>query len=302
MAISAAVLQRAAKQGGYITRAQLLDLGLSTSAVDRRIDSGDFTVIVPSLYQVFSSDDHSDLIRGAQLALPSGVASHQSAAVLLSFPVLPKLVPTVTVPSHTTHRFPNVTVRRCADMHASHLATVEGIRVTNVARTAFDLAGVLSFGDFESITEALLMAHRLEMRQLERMIRVLARRGKPGSRKVKDFVALRAGSDPRSTRLERLGRSILESAGLPVPIAQYPIPWSESRRFDDAYPEAKLAIEWDSRSWHSQRGAMRLDRQRDRQAALHGWIVIRFTWQDVTETPGEVSSTVRTVLAERLVG
>jgi hypothetical protein len=302
MAIPGAVLQRAAKQGGYVTRAQLLDLGLSTSAVDRRIESGDLTVIVPSLYQVFRSDDHSDLIRGAQLALPGAVASHQSAAVLLSFPVLPRLEPTVTVPSHTTHRFPGVTVRRCADMRASHLTTVDGIRVTNIARTVFDLAGILAFDEFERITEALLLARRLEMGHFELMIEALARRGKPGSRTARDFVTLRSGGDPRSTRLERLGRSVLVSAGLPTPIAQYPIPWGSSRRFDDAYPESKLAIEWDSRSWHSQRSAMRSDRRRDREAALHGWILIRFTWQDVTERPDEVSSTVRTLLAKRMVG
>jgi hypothetical protein len=302
MAIPAAVLRRAAKQGGYITRAQLIDLGLSTSAVDRRIDSGDFNTIVPSLYQVFASDDHTDLIRGAQLALPDAVASHQSAALLLAFPVLPKIEPTVTVPSHTTHRFPNVTVRRCADMRASHLATADGIRVTTIARTVFDLAGVLVFEEFERITEALLLAGRMDMRQLERMIEALARRGKPGSRTARDFVTLRSGSDSRSTRLERLGRSVLSSAGLPSPVAQYAIPWRSTRRFDDAYPESKLAIEWDSRSWHSQRDAMRSDRQRDREAALHGWIVVRFTWQDVTERPDEVSTAVRTLLAKRMTG
>jgi hypothetical protein len=187
-------------------------------------------------------------------------------------------------------------------MRASHLATVEGIRVTTIARTVFDLAGILAFDEFERITEALLLARRLEMRQLERTIETLARRGKPGSRTARDFVTLRLGDDPRSTRLERFGRSVLRSTGLPSPVAQYPIPWSGTRRFDDAYPESKLAIEWDSRSWHSQRGAMRSDRQRDREAALHGWIVVRFTWQDVIERPDEVSSTVRSLIAERMVG
>jgi very-short-patch-repair endonuclease len=47
---------------------------------------------------------------------------------------------------------------------------------------------------------------------------------------------------------------------------------------------------------------MRSDRQRDREAALHGWIVVRFTWQDVIERPDEVSSTVRSLIAERMVG
>ena len=299
MGIPKEVIQQAARQGGYVTRAQLLRAGVSASAVDRRISDGELTVVSQGTYQVFASNDHIDLIRGALLALPKAVASHQSAAHLLDFPRLPKLEPTVLVASHTTHTFPGVMVRRCDDLDPSHLTTVERVPVTNVVRTVFDLAGVIQFSEFDAIAEALILAGRMELRHLERITDQLARRGKPGSRSARDFIEIRSGTDSKSTTLERRGRAALVAAGLAPPIAQFSIPWDPGRRFDAAYPNAMLAVEWDSRAWHQQRAAMTADRERDREAALHGWFVARFTWQDVTENPANVGATVAALLNDR---
>lgn len=299
MGISKSVIDRAAQQGGYITRVQLLEGELSPSAVDRLIRTGDLTPVSAGIYQVLPSDEHIDLIRGAVLALPGAVASHQSAAHLLSFPRLPFLVPTVMVASHTTHKFPGVAVRRADDLDPSHVTVTEEVRVTNVVRTLFDLARVLPFREFDAIGEALIVAGRMDVDQFKQITEELARRGKPGTRASRTFLTLRFGVDPRATILERKGRAVLAAAGLPESQPQYPLPWDPSRRFDDAYPEATLAIEWDSRAWHEQRSAMRRDRRRDREAAMHGWFVARFTWEDVTERPTEVGDTVANLLRDR---
>lgn len=299
MALPRPLIERAARQGGYITRDQLLAGGLSASAVDRRIRSGELTVVSESTYQVFPSSDHVDLMRGALLALPEAVVSHQSAAHLLEFPRTPALVPTVVVASHTTHKFRGVIVRRCDDLDKSHLTRVDGLRVTNIARTIFDLGGILEYAEFDAIAEALILDGRMKIHHFERMTNDLARRGKPGSRAAKEFIAVRFGGDPRATALERRGRAVLAAAGLRPPIAQYQIPWDPGRRFDDAYPEARLAIEWDSRAWHLRKAAMAADRRRDREAALHGWYVIRYTWEEVTDEPELVATTVASLLRER---
>lgn len=300
MGKSSAVVARAAKQGGYISRDQLLAIGLSQSAIDRRVRSGDLEVVAHGTYQVFPPNSHLDLLRGAVLTLPNAVVSHQSAAHLLEFPRLPKLDPSVTVPSHTTHEFPGVTVHRCDDLTRSHLTTIHQIRVTTVLRTGFDLAAVLYDDEFDPIAESLLLDGRMKMRHFIAITEELARRGKPGSRLARDFIATRAGTDPRATALERKGRAALAAAGLPAPIPQYPIPWNPRKRFDDAYPEARLAIEWDSRAWHLQEAAMTSDRARDREAALHGWFVARYTWREVTERPSRIAEEVGALLADRV--
>lgn len=293
------IVALAAKQGGFISRAQLLKMGLSPSAIDRRVRSGDLAVVAHGTYQAFAPNEHIDLLRGALLTLPDAVVSHQSAAHLLDFPRLPKLEPSVTVPSHTTHKFPGVTVHRSNDLIRSHLTTVERLHATNVLRTSFDLAAILDDGESAEMAEALLLADRMQMRHLEALAQELARRGKPGSRRVKDFIAVRDGTDPRSTALERNGRAALAAAGLPPPIPQYPIPWDPGKRFDDAYPNARLAIEWDSRAWHLQMAAMETDRSRDREAGLHGWFVARYTWLVVTGEPARVGREVAALLADR---
>lgn len=301
MGISRRVLDLATRQGGYIRRDQMLSLGLSPSAVDRRVNEGEIILVTPGVYLVIPSSDHIDLIRGAVLALPGAVVTHQSAAHLLSFPRLPALKPTVVVPSHTTHRFPGVVVRRCDDLIDSDVVDVEGMAVTGVPRTFFDLGGLLRFREFDAIGESLVIAGRMDLDEFERITRRLARRGKPGSRAARDFLEIRAGSHRPATVLERKGRAVLASAGLPEPSPEFPIPWAPSRRFDEAYPDAAIAIEWDSRAWHEQRAAMASDRRRDREAAKRGWVVLRFTWEEVTQKPHEIAETVAALLRDRRI-
>ena len=299
MGISRRVLDLAVQQGGYVRRDQLVNQGLSPSAIDRRVKEGVITLVTPGVYIVIPSNDHVDLLRGAVLTLSKAVVSHQSAAHVLEFPRLPALRPAVVVPSNTTHRFPGVTVRRCDDLVDSDIVEIDGLPVTNIPRTLFDLARLLRFREFDAIGESLVIAGMMDLEQFELMTRRLARRGKGGSRHARDFLEIRAGSDRQATVLERKGRQVLSNGGLPEPIPQFPIPWATHRRFDDAYPDGKIAIEWDSRAWHEQRAAMAADRRRDREAAAHGWVVLRFTWDEITKKPHEIVTAVTTLLRDR---
>lgn len=292
-------MRLAASQGGFVHRDQLVARGLSTSAIDRKVHKGELTPVTPGVYLVFPPRDYTDLLRGAVLALPDAVVSHQSAAYLLGFPRLPKQEPTVVVPSHTTHRFPDVTVRRCNDLTPDDVMEVDGLPVTNVARTLFDLSRLLRFSEFDSIGESLVIAEMMDLKEFDDISRRLARRGKGGSRYAHIFLEIRSGNEKAATVLERKGRAVLSAANLPQPVPQYPIPWAPARRFDDAYPDARLAVEWDSMAWHQQRSAMTADRQRDRDAAANGWVLLRFTWDDIAERPHEIVDSVARLLRER---
>ncbi len=293
------MIHLAAAQGGFVRRDQLIARRLSASAIDRRVKEGELVSIVPGVYRLFPSRDYTDLLRGAVLALPDAVVSHQSAAHLLAFPRLPRQEPTVVVPSHTTHRFPDVTVRRCNDLIDDDVSVVDGLPVTRIARTFFDLSRLLRFKQFDMIGESLVIAEMMTLDEFEELTDRLARRGKGGSRYAHIFLEIRAGHERSATVLERKGRAILREAGLPAPIPQYPIPWSPDRRFDDAYPDVTVSIEWDSRTWHQQRAAMQSDRQRDREAATHNWLLVRFTWEDIAERPHEIVETIRRLLRQR---
>ncbi|WP_337832299.1 endonuclease domain-containing protein [Pseudonocardia sp. TMWB2A] len=116
-----------------------------------------------------------------------------------------------------------------------------------------------------------------------------------GSARLDRVVALadpRAESPPE-TRL----RLLLVLSGLPVPQVRFPLYDGRSRpwlRFDLAYPDALLAIEYDG-AHHDDP----LDRIRDTRTAALGWQTLRITADGLTRNAGRTVGTVRALLARR---
>ena len=84
--------------------------------------------------------------------------------------------------------------------------------------------------------------------------------------------------------------TLLKEGGLPMPTLQMPLPWRGpvEGRADFAYEDARVIIECDGRRWHATMEAFENDRRRDNLAQLNGWRILRFTWNDLTETPARV--------------
>jgi very-short-patch-repair endonuclease len=96
-------------------------------------------------------------------------------------------------------------------------------------------------------------------------------------------------------------RVALVLAGLP-PEAQYPVLLGGRRyRLDLAYPERRLAVEYDGDDHRSQRRA-RLDLVREAALAAAGWRVLRFDADEVLFRRDRVVAAVRAELAARAVG
>jgi very-short-patch-repair endonuclease len=68
-------------------------------------------------------------------------------------------------------------------------------------------------------------------------------------------------------------------------------------RLDLAYPEAKLAIEYDGAVHFERRRAIR-DRQRDAELAGYGWLTLRLTPDDLFTMP-QTTHRIRDLLAIR---
>ena len=69
---------------------------------------------------------------------------------------------------------------------------------------------------------------------------------------------------------------------------------------DLAFVAARVAVEVDGRARHTD--AVRFQHDRTRQNALHlaGWVVLRFTWEDVAPRPGYVIDTIRAVIGAQI--
>jgi len=87
-------------------------------------------------------------------------------------------------------------------------------------------------------------------------------------------------------------------------------PWTPNRpvrdasarviaEIDFALEDLRIAIEVDGRAFHSDRRSFERDRERQNLLSLDGWLILRFTWEQITERPQEVIAAVRTAVAQR---
>ena len=285
-----------AQQGGVVRRDQALATGLSDGQIERRVRDGRWIRVGKFGYRTIEMYEPLHRVRAAVAALPEAVVSHQAAAAVHAISRVSTGVASVLVHSQTTHEFPGVVVHRCHDLASRHVTEVDGLATTTVPRTIVDLAAILTQRHLAVVVDELLAGQRTTIEQIHEVLDHVARRGKPGVRRLRRVVEARSPGPENGSALERIGARILINAGLPAPHFEFSIPWEADRRFDVAYPAQLLAVEWDSRRWHTQADALVRDRERDRRAVLHGWRVLRFTWEDVTDRPFMVVESVRDAL------
>jgi very-short-patch-repair endonuclease len=87
---------------------------------------------------------------------------------------------------------------------------------------------------------------------------------------------------------------LIDSASLPPPDHQFPVelPFGIVH-IDLAYPDAMLALEVDSYSWHLDRQSFEKDRERDIELQSLGWTVFRLTWAMIRYEPDRIVDLIR---------
>ena len=120
--------------------------------------------------------------------------------------------------------------------------------------------------------------------------------GARGVRRARALIVLAShlAESPQESRL----RWWLLAAGLPAPVPQYEVRDGHGvllARVDLAYPEVRLAIEYDGVVFHTDARALARDRQRLNALTAAGWSVLRFTARDL-HTP-RTAALVRQELA-----
>lgn len=292
---SAALL--ASRQGGIVRRSQLIDLGIPASTIGDRVATGRYAAVIDGVYRVLELPRWRDRVLAAVNGLPSAIASHETAAAVLGFPDFDHTQVIVTVHSKRTHDWPGATVHRARDLASKDRSIADSIPVTSRARTLFDMAAILPESRFVDLADSVVSTGKVDVDALLEVGTRLCRRGKTGSSVVRRYLEGAVDSGVVSP-LERRGLLLLKQAQISGFVTEFEIPWSPSQRFDVAFPDKRIAIEWDSRAFHTGSAAFQNDRERDRLAHLHGWRVLRFTWRDVTTRPDEVIATVISIHGE----
>jgi very-short-patch-repair endonuclease len=83
--------------------------------------------------------------------------------------------------------------------------------------------------------------------------------------------------------MESEARLAMIDGGLPIPELQYEVTDGNGqlRRLDFAWPDQRVAVEYDGVDWHSGADAMRRDRERAAALLDVGWTVIAIVFEDV---------------------
>jgi len=109
----------------------------------------------------------------------------------------------------------------------------------------------------------------------------VAQAGRRGVVAVRDLIPLADGL--AESPMESEARLAMFDGGLPVPTLQFELidGNGEPRRLDFAWPDQKVAVEYDGVDWHSDAEAMRRDRRRAAALLDVGWVVIAIVFEDV---------------------
>jgi len=287
----------AAQQGGVITRPQALSAGMTDRQIGYRVSTARWSRLSFGGYRTLDMHGRKNLMRAAISVLPGAVASHGSAAALHSLSHADTRFVSVSVHASSTHDFPGVVVHRTRDLAPEHVLAIDEMPTTSVARTIVDLAATTHPQRLHAIVSDAIASKRTTANEIDRVLTQVARRGRRGVVAARQEVEKWIGIPDDASALERAGSRLLADEVVEVWTTEYPIPRSSNRRFDVAFPNRRVAIEWDSRRWHTLAKAFESDRQRDAEALAHGWRILRFTWNDVHDRPRYVVDTLKAVLA-----
>lgn len=157
----------------------------------------------------------------------------------------------------------------------------DGIPVTTVARTICDVARSVRP---RTVADLVADASSRDLLDIADLQASLDRRLRfPGRRAV--ALALAGFSQELArflSKLERHGRTMLIDAGLPGPRVNYPVTGASGTIWacDLAYPGVGLDLELDGPA-HAQPSQQRRDRRRDADLQAVGWVVDRFSEEEV---------------------
>ena len=303
MTIDDRLLPVFARQHWLVTDADVRSAGGSSGMVARRLAMGRWALADQRVYRLVGPPAtwHTSLLAPILSAGSGAVASHFAAATLHGLPGYPAGTPELTIPRGRERRRPNLLVHTSTDLDRCATVQVDGIPVTDVARTLLDIGRRVGDARLTKSVEAARRAALVDWGDLISTLVAHARRGRPGIARLRRVIAAGAHrTEVTDSDLELMVLALLLESGLPEPELHHRV--FDGTRFvaevDLAYPAARIAIEIDGRV-HLEDDVRELDLPRQNDLILSGWIVLRFTWARFRDRPQSIVAEVRAALRAR---
>ena len=287
------MVEVAERQWGVISRSQLLECGISGARIARWLADNRLARIHQGVYALGHRSISVDgRVRAALLYAGSRAAlSHTTAAWW--WQLLPHMPRRIHVSGGRRSSVPQIAVHR---PRRAETTSHRGLPVTTVARTLLDLGAMLPF---HTLRRAVAEAEYRRLLDLEELESVLGR-GRPGSARLRRALERHLPELARTlSQLEVRFLELCERFDLPIPEVNVQV---EGFKVDAWWRDRHLIVELDSRDAHGTGAAVERDRGRDLALRAAGYLVLRYTWLQVTTKPELVSADLRKALSGEPLG
>jgi hypothetical protein len=289
--IDASIERVAGRQRGYVTRAQLVELGLGPGAIRSRISTRRLVIIHRGVYALgHAPQAFADRAYAAVLACGSdALLSHSSAASLWG--IYDRWWEPFEVITSSDRRRPGIRTHQ-AVLARGDVRRHLGIRVTSPARTVLDNAPRLTDKALTRKVNELRIARVLKLEQLAELARRLPRH--PGTSRVRPLIETPTG--PTRSPFEDMFPAFATRFDLPpyqlnAHVAGYEV--------DVLFPKQRVIVELDGYEFHGTPPAFERDRDRDATMLVIDHVTVRITWERFTKAAEREGTRLKGILANR---
>jgi very-short-patch-repair endonuclease/predicted transcriptional regulator of viral defense system len=279
------VAELAATQFGRVRRDQVRALGVSDRTIGRWRADGYLHRLLPRVYAVGHAGraPEADLAAAVLYAGPNAMLSHGTAVWWLDLLRYPPDEIHVSTPREIKS-IDGVVVHPCRNVER---VRHRGLPVTTVSQALLDFAAA---GHGDLLRLALANADYQDCLDVTG-IRKLTGRGIAGSAAIGQAIQIHLPELAHTrSELERRLLTFCQDHRLPIPQCNvYLHGW-----LADAYwPDHRLVVEVDGYRGHRTRAQLERDHQRDFELRAAGFIVLRYTWRQLTTTPASIARELR---------
>jgi hypothetical protein len=286
------VARLAGRQFGRVSYSQLSRLGVPKTTINRWVTSGYLHPVLPAVYAVghVARSVEADHAAALLYAGEGSMLSHETAVWWWGLLDAPPWTTHISIPARRESR-PRLKIhcRRALD-RVQH----RSLPVTSVAQTLLDYAAKAPFKRLRYVIAEAEYHGLLDLDALEQ----IAGPGRPGSKNLRAAIKRHLPQLARTlSELERVFLSECERAGVQPPDEVNGR--VEGFRVDFVWRKQKVVVEVDGWRGHGSRARMVRDRRRDLTLRGAGYIVLRYTWDQLVEEPALVMADLTRVLASR---
>jgi very-short-patch-repair endonuclease len=299
----ASVLELASKQHGLVASYQINGEVLNSDRVHALTDTALFERIYPSVYRVLSSPtSFPQRALAAVLAVGRDAIAHShTAGALLGLPNCPQPIrPQLLIPQSVRCRIEGVELRRRTHFPHDFVQRVDRVPTLCPAMTIIELQPTLGRQWSERAIDYALRTGLMSLSDLRSAVEFYAEASKKFYRIGSRLLAARQPTDiGLDSEWEAKVLRWIQRGRFPQPVLQHElVVQKRRRRLDFAYPDLKIAIEFDGFAFHNDRTTFDRDRAVENWLRLHGWLLLRFT---ATTKYADFVDQLRTAFAQRQI-